>query len=114
MTSTKAQPTGVAGAKVPATPLADCTPLLSLAVGAAGVRRPWAPGAVGGGDRCAAGGTCAPTATVAPRRPTSHASVATELHPRPPIGRRGTPALSGPHSHEHGPAREAGQEERVK
>jgi hypothetical protein len=119
MSPTKVRPTGRPGAHGPAPSIADCTPLLSLAAGAAGAPVRRASGAAGGGDPRAAGGPCTPEARVVPRRPnrcSAHGPRAThlELHPRPFTTRRGTPASSGPDSHTHGPAWEAGQEESEK
>jgi hypothetical protein len=117
MSPTKVRPTGRPGAHGPAPSIADCTPLLSLAAGAAGAPVRRASGAAGGGDPRAAGGPCTPEARVVPRRPnrrSDRGSHAKQLHPRPFIARRGTPASSGPDSHPHGPARDAGQEESEK
>jgi hypothetical protein len=113
MSSTEVRPKGGPRPSA-APPLENCTPLFSLAAGAAGARVRRASGAVGGGDLRAAGGPCAPAAGVAPHRPSAHASRVTELHPRPVTTRRGLPALSGPHSHPNAPAPEAGQEESEK
>jgi hypothetical protein len=82
MSATEVRPKGGPGPTAPA-PLVDCTPLFSLAAGAADARVRRAPGAVGGGDLRAAGGSCAPTAGVAPLRP-QHAHGSARLSPRRP------------------------------
>jgi hypothetical protein len=92
MSPTKVRPMGGPGEHRPAPPLAHCTPLFSLAAGAAGAPVRRASGAAAGGDPRAAGGTCSPEAGVAPCRPSRHTARGTdtnELHPRPGTMRRG-------------------------
>lgn len=113
MSSTEVRPKAGPAASGAVRPFVDCTPLFSLAAGAAGARVRRASGAVAGGDPRAAGGSCAPAAGVARPRPSRRSARATELHPRRSSARRGLPALSGPHSHPNALAREASQEERV-
>jgi len=81
MSSTEVRPKG-GPAQGAVQPLVDCTPLFSLAAGAAGVRVRRASGAAGGGDPRAAGGSCTPAAGVVARRPEPPVSRTTELHPR--------------------------------
>lgn len=87
MSPTKVRPTGDAGARCAALSLADCTPLFSLAAGAAGscVRRE--SGAASGGDPRAVGGPCTPAAGIVPRRPNRYPGLGScggelELRPR--------------------------------
>jgi hypothetical protein len=85
-------------------PLEDCTPLFSLAAGAAGARVRRASGAAGGGDLRAAGGSCTLAAGVAPRRPRPRAFQANQLHLSADAGiGRAAPALS------HQPTAPAGE-----
>jgi hypothetical protein len=118
MSPTKVRPAGGTGTSCPV-PSADCTPLFSLAAGAAGASVRRASGAAGGGDPRAAGGPCTPAAGVVPRRPnrrTANGPRAThlEIYPRPFTARRGMPASSGSDSHPHGPARDAVAKEEKK